>query len=325
MMTHLPWIILSAYVVLLLALDFLVLHRKHAPVSSRRAMRESIFFIGNALLFTVVVYWLYAESMVDNINNLTPRQSVVKYITGYLIELSLSVDNLFVIAMIFEGYRIPRQYQHRLLFLGIIGAIVFRAILIALGLALVHAFHNVTIVFGLFLLYTAFRMLRKEAEHAPPRQPRVIFGFIRMSNVIDGAKFRTKVDGKTVFTALFGALLTIEMADLLFAVDSIPAILAVTTDPFLVLSSNVFAIMGLRSLYFFLAGMLEKFAFLKYSVFAILIFVSLKLITANWVDIPEWFSLSFITCSLAMGVWISILRLKADARAADTEADPSGP
>ncbi|MDX1407445.1 MAG: TerC/Alx family metal homeostasis membrane protein [Saprospiraceae bacterium] len=307
---QLPWIILIAHVLLLLAIDFLVLHRKDAPVSSKRALRETIFFVSNALAFTAVVYWLYSTSMVDNVNHLTPRESVVKFITGYLIELSLSVDNLFVIALIFEGYRIPRQYQHRLLFLGILGAIVFRAILIALGLALLREFHSVSIVFGVFLLYTAFRMLRKEATHDAPRQPQLVSRFFRISDTIDGHKFRTKVNGKTVFTAMFGALITIELTDLLFAVDSIPAIFAVTTDPFLVFSSNIFALMGLRSLYFFLAGMLEKFKYLKYSVFSILIFVALKLITSSWVDIPEWFSLLFIACSLAMGVWISIIRIR---------------
>ena len=155
-------------------------------------------------------------------------------------------------------------------------------------------------------------MLKKEDEVSEMDETKGIARFFRITNKLDGGKFRTELNGQKVFTALFGALITIEFTDLLFALDSIPAIFAVTSDPFLVFSSNIFAILGLRSLYFFLADMLEKFHYLKYSVFSILIFVSLKLITANWVDIPEWFSLAFIGASLGIGVWISVNKLRID-------------
>ncbi len=305
-----PWILLISYVIILLLIDFFILHKKNQVTSVKRALFETIFFITNALIFTGLIYYFYDNSLIDNINNLKPTQAVVKYLTGYIIELSLSVDNLFVIAIIFTSFKIPIQYQHKLLFLGILGALIFRAILISVGLILINKIHGMSIVFGLFLLFTALKMLKKEAEHKEIEEPKGVMKFFRFSKELHGGKYITKVNGKTIFTALFGALITIEFTDLLFALDSIPAIFAVTTDPFIVYSSNIFAVMGLRSLYFFLSNMLEKFIYLKYSVFSILVFVSLKLMTANWIDIPEWFSLLFIGISLAIGIYISTLKIK---------------
>lgn len=310
MEASISWIVLISYVLLLLFIDFFILHKKDKEPSTKKAIFETVFFISNALLFSIFIYFSYDNSLVNNLNNLTPIQAVIKYLTGYIIELSLSVDNLFVIAIIFTSFKIPGKHQHKLLFLGILGAIIFRAILISIGLALINKFHYMNIIFGLFLLFTAFKMLKEEVEHETLQEPKGIMKLFRFSNVIDGGKFITNVNGKKTFTALFGALLTIELTDLLFALDSIPAIFAVTTDPFIVYSSNIFAIMGLRSLYFFLANMLDKFVYLKYSVFAILLFVSLKLMTVNWVDIPEWFSLLFIALSLAIGIYVSTMKIK---------------
>lgn len=309
MENSLPWIILIAHVSILLAIDFLVLHKKDSSSNTKKAIYETIFFVANALLFSGLVYWFYKDGIIDNPTNLTANGSVIKYITGYLIELSLSVDNLFVIAMIFASYKIPKEHQHRLLFLGILGAIVFRAILIGVGLVLIHEIHEITIVFGLFLLYTAIKMLF-EKEDEPRDTSKGIAKYFNISNKLDGPHFTTIVDGKKVFTVLFGALITIEFTDLLFALDSIPAVLAVTTDAFIVFSSNIFAIMGLRSLYFFLANMLEKFHYMKYSVFVILIFVSIKLILASWIDIHELLSLSIIGLSLAIGIIYSLVKNK---------------
>lgn len=313
MSTYLPWVILFLHVALLLGIDFFILHKKNTVPNSRKALGESAFFVANALAFAGILYVLFQYDYVDNSQGIKASDAVVKYLTGYAIELSLSVDNLFVIALIFTNYKIPLAYQHRLLFLGILGAIVFRAILISIGLVLVHKIEGITIFFGLFLLYTAFNMLREEkeeTENKETKKPKGIIKFFSISKELDGAKYRTLKDGKWVFTGMFGALITIEFTDLLFALDSIPAIFAITTDPLLVFSSNIFAIMGLRSLYFFLANMLEKFHFLKYSVFAILIFVSIKLMTAIWIEIPEWFSLLFIATSLAAGVWVSLQNSK---------------
>jgi len=310
---YVPWVVLIVYVLFLpIFLDFFVLHKKGTTPTSKKALYETLFFVANALLFSGVVFWFFKEGLVDNPNNYTPTKAWLSYLTGYIIELSLSVDNLFVIAVIFTSFKIPSKYQHRLLFLGILGALVFRAILISVGIVLINKFHQMSIIFGLFLLFTAFKMLKKEAEHEDPKQPKGLSKIFRFTKIIDGDKFVTQVDGKRVFTALFGALVTIEFTDLLFALDSIPAIFAVTTDPFIVFSSNIFAIMGLRSLYFFLANMLEKFKYLKYSVFAILIFVSIKLMAATLVEIPEWFSLTFIVLSLAGGVYVSLLNAKEE-------------
>jgi len=300
-----------AYVAALLVIDFFVLNRKVETITPKKALLESIFFIINALIFGGILFWLFKNDLTSNPNNLSPNESLVKYITGYLIELSLSIDNLFVIAIIFTEYKIPMKYQHKLLFLGIVGAIFFRAILIGLGLVLMSKVHSLSIVFGLFLLYTAFKMLKKE-EIGEPNKTSGISKYLNISKHLDGGKFRTSINGKRVFTGLFGALVTIEFTDLLFALDSIPAIFAVTTDPYIVFSSNIFAIMGLRSLYFFLANMLEKFKYLKYSIFTILIYVSLKLIVANWISFPEWFSLLFIAISLAFGIRISIIKMKVN-------------
>ncbi len=307
-----PWIVLISYVLILLLIDFFFLHKKNRVTTVKRAIFETIFFISNALIFAGAIYYFYDNALVENVNTLEPTQAVVTYLTGYIIELSLSVDNLFVIAIIFTSFKIPTQYQHKLLFLGILGAIIFRAILISVGIILINKIHGMSIVFGLFLLFTALKMLKKEAEHKEIEEPKGLKKLFRFSKELHGGKYVTRVNGKRVFTALFGALITIEFTDLLFALDSIPAIFAVTTDPFIVYSSNIFAIMGLRSLYFFLSNMLVKFIYLKYSVFSILVFISLKLMTANWIDIPEWFSLLFIGISLAIGICISTMKIKPE-------------
>lgn len=304
-----PWFILIGYVLLLLFLDFFVLNKKGKEISVKKALYETLFFVVNALLFTGVVYWTYSLDLLENTRQISPNNAVIKYLTGYIIELSLSVDNLFVIAVIFTSFKIPMKNQHQLLFLGILGALIFRGVLIAFGLALLDQFEYMTVIFGLFLLFTALKMLKKDVEHEEVQEPSRLMKYFRLSKQLDGDKYITKINGKMMFTGLTGALITIEFTDLLFALDSIPAIFAVTRDPFIVYSSNIFAIMGLRSLYFFLANMLEKFVYLKYSVFSILIFVSIKLMTAQFAEIPEWFSLTFIILSLAIGVYASMINV----------------
>ena len=311
--TYLPWIILIGHILLLLLIDFFVLHKKNEIVSVKKASYETIFFIGNALIFAGLIYWIYSAGMVSNPFDLSAGKAVITYLTGYMVELSLSVDNLFVIAVIFASFKIPAQHQHRLLFLGILGAIVFRALLIGLGLTLIEKVPYMHIVFGLILLFTAFKMLKNDEEPKVNEEPKGIAKVFRFSKVIDGNKFVTRVNDKRVFTALFGALVTIEFTDLLFALDSIPAILAITEDPFLVYSSNIFAIMGLRSLYFFLSNMLDRFKYLKYSVFVILLFVAAKLMAAEQIHLPEWVSLLVIFIALGAGILYSINKSKATA------------
>ena len=309
-----PWLVFIGYILALLAFDFFVLHRKNTVISSKQALLESGFFLLNAMIFAGMIYWYYDTGRMNNPEQLSATQAVLKYLSGYAVELSLSVDNLFVIALIFSNYKVPSEFQHKLLFLGILGALVFRALLISFGLVLIHKIHGMSIVFGLFLLFTALKMLKKPAQNETPDKPRGLLKFLKFSNSFDGDRFVTRIDGKRVFTALFVALLTIELTDLLFALDSIPAIISITTDPYLVFSSNIFAIMGLRSLYFLLANMLDRFAYLKYSVFVILLFVSFKLIVTGYIELPEWFSLAFIALSLITGIAVSMMLVKADEK-----------
>lgn len=307
-------LILILVFLFLLGFDLIVLHKKGEIITNKKAAIETGFWVTLALSFAFAVYHLYQPEVtyIDNPNNLTPQQAVTKYISGYLIELSLSIDNLFVIAMIFTSFKIPKKYQFRALFWGIIGAVVLRGLMIGVGVALVEQVSWITYVLGAFLLFTAFRMIVNKEENEESISDYNLGKFITMTDKLDGEKFFTIENGKRVATPLFGALVVIEFTDVIFALDSIPAILAITTDTFLVFSSNIFAILGLRSMYFFLANMLEKFHYLKYSVFAILVFIGIKLMSAHHVELPEWFSLAFIGISLALGVMISLTKNKKE-------------
>ena len=227
-----------------------------------------------------------------------------------MIELSLSVDNIFVIAIIFSAFRIPQKYQHRVLFWGILGAIVFRGLMIFFGVMLIHKFTWTTYVFGAFLIYTAIKMLMNgEDEKFEPKKSFVyksLKKIMPISNHMDKEHFFVKRRHITAATPLFVALVVIEVMDVIFAIDSVPAILAITSDPFLVFSSNIFAILGLRSMYFFLANMLAKFSYLEYSLIAILSFVGLKMLLHDFIEIPEWGSLAFIAVSLLAGIIVSL-------------------
>jgi tellurite resistance protein TerC len=236
---------------------------------------------------------------------------MIKFITGYLIELSLSVDNIFVIAVIFTSFRIPQKYQHRVLFWGILGAIIFRAAMILFGVMLIHKFSWMIYLFGIFLIYTALKMLfSKEEEEFEPKKSfiyKLLRKFIPVTTHMEKEHFFVKRRHITAATPLFVALIVIEVMDVLFALDSVPAILAITSDPFLVFSSNIFAILGLRSMYFFLANMLAKFAHLQYSLIAILSFVGIKMLCHDFLVLPEWVSLAFIATALLVGIGLSLL------------------
>lgn len=309
------WTALIVFIVLLLIFDLFVLHKKGEAPSNKRAAVESSFLVGIAMTFSLAVYYIYREGLVANPESLSANEAVLKYITGYLIELSLSVDNLFVIAMIFASFNIPLKYQHRALFWGILGAIVFRGIMIAIGVVLIQQVSWMIYIFGAFLLFTAFRMLRDEDSQQESAFSKQMRRTLNISAKLDEEKFFTRRNGFRQATPLFAALVMIEFTDILFALDSIPAILGVTADPFIVFSSNIFAILGLRSMYFFLANMLEKFKYLKYSVFAILIFVGIKLLVMEFFHFPEWFSLTFIALALLAGVLYSLYKLRKDPQA----------
>ncbi|SFU70809.1 tellurite resistance protein TerC [Pustulibacterium marinum] len=306
------WIIFIALVVICLALDLGVFNKNAHVITNKEAATWTIVWVSVATLFSVAIYFFYQYELVDNVESLKPFDAALKYITGYLIELSLSVDNIFVIAVIFSSFKIPQKYQHRVLFWGIIGAVVFRASMIFFGVALMNKFEWVTYIFGGFLIFTAAKMLfSKEDENYDPKTSfmyRMIGKVFPIAHEMDGEHFFKKIDHKKYATPLFVALIIIEFTDVLFALDSIPAILGITRDSFLVFSSNIMAILGLRSMYFFLANMLNKFEKLNYSLVVILTFVGVKLILSGFeIHLHEWISLAVIGVSLGAGILISVL------------------
>ena len=291
------WIVFIAFILGFLALDLGVFNKENHVIKSKEAGIWTAIWVTVALSFSGVIYWLFANGLVANPTGLTPNNAVLKYITGYLIELSLSVDNIFVIAVIFASFKIPPMYQHRILFWGILGAIVFRAIMIFFGVALITRFEWIIYVFGVFLLYTAFKMLRGEEEEFNPKKSfvfRQIKKIYPITGSIQGDDFFVKRMGIKAATPLFVALIVIELTDILFALDSIPAILAITADPFIVFSSNIFAILGLRSMYFLISRMLAKFRYINYSLVVILAFVGIKMLASHYIHLPEWVSLTVI-------------------------------
>lgn len=310
------WIIFLIAISIFLALDLGVFNKNPHIISSKEASKWTILWVTLSFMFSGVVYLLYGGEYIANPTNLKPLEATIKFITGYLIELSLSADNIFVIAIIFASFKIPQKYQHRVLFWGIIGAIVFRGLMIFLGVALINRFEWIIYVFGAFLIFTAMKMLfTKEEEEFDPKDSK-IYKFIGkifpVHTEIEGQKFFIRKDNINYVTPLFIALIVIEVMDVIFALDSVPAILAITSDPFLVFSSNIFAILGLRSMYFFLANMIEKFSYIEYSLIAILTFVGIKMLLIHHFPefFPEWLSLAFIALSITLGVVVSLQKNK---------------
>jgi tellurite resistance protein TerC len=314
------WIIFIASILFFLALDLGVFNKTPHIISSKEAGKWTGIFVTISFLFSGMIYWIYQNGFIENPTLLSPNLAVMKYITGYLIELSLSVDNIFVIAVIFASFKIPQKYQHRVLFWGILGAIIFRGLMIYFGVLLINKFSWMTYVFGAFLIFTAAKMLFKGEDDE--FNPKKSFIFRNMRKIIpvtmhmEGQKFFIKRRKITFATPLFVALIVIELMDVLFAMDSVPAILAITSDPFLVFSSNIFAILGLRSMYFFLANMLEKFSYLEYSLIAILTFVGIKMLIIHHFKFPEWVSLGFIALALLGGILVSLSKAKDEEKEA---------
>jgi tellurite resistance protein TerC len=294
--------------VALLVLDLGVLNRRSHVLSFKEAVSWSAGLISIALLFGLFILWREGT------------QPALEYYTGYLIELSLSVDNLFVFILIFTYFGVPAEAQPKVLKWGILGAIVMRLIMIALGALLLDRFEWIIYVFGGILIVTGIRMLlQKEERIEPEKNPvvRLARRVLPFTNAYDGANFFTRTGtGRLLATPLLLVLLVVEWSDLVFAIDSIPAIFAVTRDPFLVYSSNVFAILGLRALFFVLAGMMDKFAYLKPGVALILVFVGVKMVLSHWVHIPTLASLAIILVTLSAAIGLSIRRTARDARLA---------
>lgn len=312
-MSVLIWVLFLLFIVGLLLLDLGVFHRKSHEIQVPEALAWTAVWVVIALAFNVFVYFLYENNWGwanITVQHLSGAQAALQFFTGYLVEKSLSVDNIFVIAMIFSYFQVPLAEQHRVLFWGIFGALVLRGIMIYAGVALIDRFDWLVYVFGLLLLASAVKMLIVRHDSIHPdrnivvRIARKVYPF---TSEFEGSRFFAIRNGQKVATPLLLALILVETSDVMFAIDSIPAILAVTRDPFLVFTSNVFAILGLRSLYFALAGMMARFRYLKMSLVFLLAYIGVKMLLAHHYPIPNLVSLAIIGGILAVGVAASIV------------------
>ena len=306
------WIGFNLFVLAMLALDLGVFHRKSHAVSGREALIWSIVWISLSLVFNAVIYF-YWDQMAPG-STYTNREAALAFFTGYLIEKSLSVDNIFVFILIFSFFAVPAKYQHRVLFWGILGALVMRGTLIAVGAALLHEFHWIIYIFGAFLIFTGIRMAWHHDEDVEPdKNPVVKFfrRFMPVTETFEKDKFFVRRAGKLMATPLFLILLVVESTDLVFAVDSIPAIFAVTQDPFIVYTSNVFAILGLRALYFLLADVMDKFQYLKFGLSAVLVFIGVKMVIVDFYKIPTALSLAVVAGILTISILASLWKSKS--------------
>ena len=293
------WIGFGLFVVTMLVLDLGIFHRKSHEVGLREAMVWTTVWVALALLFGAGV-WLWRG-----------EDRALEFFTGYVIELSLSIDNLFVFLLIFAYFHVPARYQHKVLFWGIVGALVMRLVFIGAGIALLEKFHWIVYVFGGILLVTGAKMAFSHGHEVhPERNPvlRLFRSVMPVSTQYDGGRLMTRIDGRRVATPLLVVLIAIESADLVFAVDSVPAVLAITTDPFVVYTSNVFAILGLRSMFFALAGIMRLFCYIHYGLSAVLAFVGLKMVLTDVVKVPTSTSLAVVCGLLGVAIAASLIR-----------------
>lgn len=298
------WVGFLGFVIIMLGVDlFLLGGRKAHQVSTKEAFLWTIVWFTLALFFNLLLWWHLMSTIGPQVAN----EKALEFLTGYLIEKSLSLDNIFVIFMIFNYFDIPARFQHRVLMYGVLGAIVMRLILILLGIWVINQFHWVLYLFGLFLLFTGIKMFIF-AEHKPKLAKNPVLRFmrnhLRITDDLQGERFFVSRQNLLYVTPLFLVLILVEVSDLIFAVDSIPAIFAITEDPFIVFTSNIFAILGLRALYFLLANMHSRFHLLKYALAFILVFVGCKMFIAPWVKIPV-----FITLGVALGAIVICIML----------------
>lgn len=287
------WAAVTGAILAMLLLDLLVFHRHAHEVTTREAAISSAIWVSIGLAFGVLIWTVYGATAGG------------EYYAGYLIEKSLSIDNIFVFAMLLGYFAVPPALQHRVLFWGVLGALVFRAIFIAAGAALLESFHWTIYVFGVFLVLTGIRMARHDdAEVHPERNPmlKLLRRFTPITTEYHGQRFFVKQGAKRVATPLLAVLIAIETTDVLFAVDSIPAIFAITDEPFLVFTSNAFAILGLRALYFLLAGMISRFTYLKIGLAAVLVFVGTKMLLTDVLHLPVYASLAVIATVLTVSI-----------------------
>jgi len=294
----LAWIGFSAFVLAMLALDLGTFHRKSRALSLKEALTWSAVWIGLALAFNTGIYYRHGG------------EKALQFFTGYLVELSLSVDNLFVFLLVFGYFKVPAQYRHKVLFWGIIGALIMRAVFIATGITLIAKFHWIIYLFGALLVGSGIKMtLQRDKEIHPGRNPvlKLFHRFMRVTPECDGGRFFVKQHGRILASPLFVVALILESTDLVFAVDSVPAVLAITPDPFIVFTSNVFAILGIRSMFFALEGVMKQFHYLHYGLSAVLVFVGTKMLLAGFYKIPTSVSLLLILSILFVSVITSLL------------------
>jgi TerC family integral membrane protein len=301
------WVVLLGVIVSLLLFDLLVLHREAKVLSTRRAAAESAVWIACGLGFALVIFaWFGAAATGE-------------YVSGYLIEESLSIDNVFVWALIMGYFLVPPKYQHRVLFWGIFGALILRAVFIFAGIAVIERFDWVLYIFGAFLIYTAAKLVFSDNDHVDPSESRflkLVRRVVPSTEELDGQKLFTMQNGRRLATPLFSVLLLVEATDVMFAVDSVPAVLAVSHEQFIVFSSNAFAILGLRALYFLIADMHDRFKYLQEGLAIILAFVGVKMLIHHWYYIPTWLSLTVIAIVLIASIGFS---LKAERNEADAK------
>jgi tellurite resistance protein TerC len=291
------WVIFNAFVLIMLALDLGVFHRKSHEISVKEALTWTFVWVFLALIFNTILYFWRGQ------------QQAFEFFTGYLVEKALSVDNIFVFIMIFTYFQVPTKYQHKILFWGIIGALIMRVIFIFAGVALLERFHVTIYIFGALLIFTGIKMFNHNNSKIDPDKNPVLKVFKKIMPVtqtLQEDKFFAKIDGKRYATPLFLVLILIETTDLIFAVDSIPAILAITQDKFIVYTSNVFAILGLRSLYFALAGIIHRFWLLSYGLAIVLVFVGAKMMLVDVYKIPIELSLLVIATIIASSIFLSL-------------------
>jgi tellurite resistance protein TerC len=317
----------TLFVLTMLALDLGVFHRKAHTVSFKEASIWSVVWVSLALVFNYFLYryalWKFPQDerllAIPNFNpDLAAWTVSLEFLTGYIVEKSLSVDNIFIFVMVFAYFAIPPKYQHRVLFYGILGALIFRAIFIAMGSALMQ-FHWIIYIFGAFLIITGIKMFFAHKEEIEPEKNlliRIFKKFMPVTPTFDGQRFFSRIDGRWHATPLFIALLFLEATDIIFAVDSVPAIFAITAEPMIVFTSNIFAILGLRSMYFMLAGVIDKFYLLKYGLAVVLVFVGLKMVWLNDAfggKFPITWSLGIITGVIAVSVIGSLVFPRKEA------------
>ena len=290
------WIGFILFVLLMLALDLGVFNRKDHVVGFREAAIWSCVWVGLSLIFNAILFWKFGH------------EHGIEFLTGYLIEKSLSIDNIFVFIVIFQAFAVPAMFQHRVLYWGILSALVMRAAMIFAGVAMLQRFHWLIYVFGVFLIITGVRLYLDRNKEEHPEEGRIrklVKRLVPATNTFHGHSFFTRENGRIVATPLFMTLILIEISDVIFAVDSIPAIFAVTTDPFIVFTSNIFAILGLRSLFFILAGLVERFRYLKVGLAVVLVFVGTKMTIMDFYKIPALGSLAIILGTLGISIFAS--------------------